>query len=296
MKAYFLFYIYLIYDIILYRLIEVDKMEKKTIVITGSSDGIGAAAARKLKEMGHNVVIVGRSKEKTERIAKELDTSFHLVDYSDLSQVKRLAEELKQYDRIDVLVNNAGGAQGERKVTIDGYERTFQINHLSSFLLTNLLMEKLCESNATVIQTSSIAANLFGKDMDINDLNNENDYNSLKSYGNSKLENILFTRELNKRYKDNGINAVAFEPGIVRSNFGAESLKIINFFYHSVFKYLFTISPEKSAERLVNLVLGICGETYSGKKIMKIKFKDKDGTIAQQLWDKSSKMVKKYMN
>ena len=138
MKAYFLFYIYLIYDIILYRLIEVDKMEKKTIVITGSSDGIGAAAARKLKEMGHNVVIVGRSKEKTERIAKELDTSFHLVDYSDLSQVKRLAEELKQYDRIDVLVNNAGGAQGERKVTIDGYERTFQINHLSSFLLTNL--------------------------------------------------------------------------------------------------------------------------------------------------------------
>lgn len=277
-------------------------MEKKTIVITGSSDGIGAAAARQLKSMGYNVIIVGRSKEKTEKIAKEIDAPFHLVDYADLNQVKRLAEELKQYDRIDVLVNNAGGAQGERKITKDGFERTFQINHLSSFLLTKLLIEKLCESNATVIQTSSIAANLFGKDFNINDLNNENDYNSLKAYGNSKLENILFTTELNNRYKDKGINAVAFEPGIVRSNFGAESLKIINFFYHSAFKYLFTISPEKSAQRLVKLATGIpgkdfiCGETYSGNKIMKIRFKDKEGKIAQELWNKSEEMVGKYIN
>lgn len=277
-------------------------MEKKTIVITGSSDGIGAAAARQLKSMGYNVIIVGRSKEKTERIAKEIDAPFHLVDYADLNQVKRLAEELKQYDRIDVLVNNAGGAQGERKITKDGFERTFQINHLSSFLLTKLLIEKLCESNATVIQTSSIAANLFGKDFNIKDLNNENDYNSLKAYGNSKLENILFTTELNNRYKDKGINAVAFEPGIVRSNFGAESLKIINFFYHSAFKYLFTISPEKSAQRLVKLATGIpgkdfiCGETYSGNKIMKIIFKDKEGKIAQELWNKSEEMVGKYIS
>lgn len=277
-------------------------MEKKTIVITGSSDGIGAAAARQLKSMGYNVIIVGRSKEKTERIAKEIDAPFHLVDYADLNQVKRLAEELKQYDRIDVLVNNAGGAQGERKITKDGFERTFQINHLSSFLLTKLLIEKLCESNATVIQTSSIAANLFGKDFNIKDLNNENDYKSLKAYGNSKLENILFTTELNNRYKDKGINAVAFEPGIVRSNFGAESLKIINFFYHSAFKYLFTISPVKSAQRLVKLVTGIpgkdfiCGETYSGNKIMKIRFKDKEGKIAQELWDKSEEMVGKYIS
>ena len=277
-------------------------MEKKTIVITGSSDGIGAAAARKLKAMGHNVVIVGRSKGKTERIAKELDAPFHLVDYSELNQVKRLAEELNKYDRIDVLVNNAGGAQNERKITIDGYEKTFQINYLSAFLLTNLLMDKLCNSNATIIQTSSIAANIFGKNLDINDLNNEKNYTPLRAYGNSKLENILFTRELNKRYKDKGINAVAFEPGVVRSNFGTESKKIINFFYHSVFKYLFTISPEKSAERLIKLALGtpsedfICGETYSGKRIMKISFKDKDGAIASALWDKSSKMIEKYTN
>lgn len=275
-------------------------MEKKTIVITGSSDGIGAAAARELKAMGHNVIIVGRSKEKTERIAKELNAPFHLVDYADLSQVKRLAEELNQYNKIDVLVNNAGGAQNERKITIDGYEKTFQINHLAPFLLTNLLMEKLCESKATVIQTSSIGANMFGTNLDINDLNNEKNYSPQKAYGESKLENILFTYELHKRFSDKGINAVAFEPGIVRSNFGTESLKIINFFYHSIFKYLFTISPERSAQRLIKLVIGvpgkdfICGKTYSGDKLMKIKFKDEDGKISNSLWEKSEKMIENF--
>ena len=174
-------------------------MEKKTIVITGSSDGIGAAAARQLKAMGHNVIIVGRSKEKTEKIAKEIDAPFHLVDYAELSQVKRLADELNKYEKIDVLVNNAGGAQNERKITIDGYEKTFQINHLGAFLLTNLLLEKLIESKATIIQTSSIAANMFGMNLDVHDLNNEKNYSPQKAYGESKLANILFTRELNKR-------------------------------------------------------------------------------------------------
>lgn len=275
-------------------------MEKKTIVITGSSDGIGAAAARQLKAMGHNVIIVGRSKEKTEKIAKEIDAPFHLIDYADLSQVKRLADELNKYEKIDVLVNNAGGAQNERKITIDGYEKTFQINHLGAFLLTNLLLEKLIESKATIIQTSSIAANMFGMNLDVHDLNNEKNYSPQKAYGESKLANILFTRELNKRYKDKGISAVAFEPGVVRTNFGTESLKIINFCYHSILKYLFTISPEKSGQRLVNLALGIpdkdfiSGQTYSGKKIMKIKFKDIDGNISKVLWEQSEKMTKKY--
>ena len=130
----------------------------KTIVITGASDGIGAASARQLKALGHRVIIVGRSPQKTERLAKELDAPFHIADYTRLSEVVRLAEELRQYPQIDVLANNAGGAQNKRSLTEDGFERTFQINLLGGFLLTNLLLEKLCESRATVIQTSSIAA------------------------------------------------------------------------------------------------------------------------------------------
>lgn len=164
-------------------------MDKKTIVITGASDGIGAAAAAQLKALGHNVIIVGRTKEKTEKLATKLDVPHHLVDYSKLSEVVRLAEELNTYDRIDVLINNAGGAFDERRVTEDGFEKTFQVNLLAAFLLTNLLMDKLCKSNATVIQITSLGANLLGTDFDVEDLNNEKKYSSGKAYGNAKLGN-----------------------------------------------------------------------------------------------------------
>ena len=108
-------------------------MDVKRIVITGASDGIGAEAARQLKKMGHEVVIVGRSPEKTARIAKELDSPYHLVNYAKLSDVRRLADELKGYDRIDVLANNAGGLLNDRRITEDGFEVTFQVNMLAGF-------------------------------------------------------------------------------------------------------------------------------------------------------------------
>lgn len=275
-------------------------MENKTIVITGASDGIGKAAAKELKSLGNNVIIVGRSKEKTESVAKELDCPYYLVDYADLDQVVKLANELRKLDRIDVLANNAGGVQKERQITKDGFEKTFQINHLGSFLLTYLLLDKLCECNATVIQTSSIAANMFSA-FDIDDLNNEKDYTPFKAYGNGKLENVLFTRELDRRYKSKGINAVAFEPGVVRTNFGAGSIKFVEFAYHSFLKYFFTISPEKSAKRLIWLSIAKpdkdfkTGSTYTKKKIMDIKFKDQDGKVAEELWNKSLKMIEKYI-
>ena len=276
-------------------------MEAKTIVITGASDGIGAASARQLKALGHRVVIVGRSPEKTARVAKELDAPCHLADYSRLSDVARLAEELKQYPKIDVLCNNAGGAQNKRVLTEDGFERTFQINLLGGFLLTNLLLEKLCESRATVIQTSSIAANLFGSNFNIDDLQNERDYRAFDAYGAAKLEDILFTRELQRRYGEKGISAVAFEPGVVRTNFASESTPFVKFMYHSPLKYLFTISPKKSAERLTFLAAGtpgadfLPGEVYSGKKTMKLKFKDPEGAVARKLWDACLEMTGKYL-
>ena len=275
-------------------------MENKTIVITGASDGIGKAAAKELKSLGNNVIIVGRSKEKTESVAKELDCPYYLVDYADLDQVVKLANELRKLDRIDVLANNAGGVQKERQITKDGFEKTFQINHLGSFLLTYLLLDKLCECNATVIQTSSIAANMFSA-FDIDDLNNEKDYTPFKAYGNGKLENVLFTRELDRRYKSKGINAVAFEPGVVRTNFGVGSIKFVEFAYHSFLKYFFTISPEKSAKRLIWLSMAKpdkdfkTGNIYTKKKVMNIKFKDEDGKVAEELWNKSLKMIEKYI-
>lgn len=275
---------------------------KKTIVITGGSDGIGAAAARALVKAGQNVILVGRNPEKTARVAGELGVPYHLSDYARLSDVVRLAGELNAYDRIDVLANNAGGAQKERKLTEDGFERTFQINLLAPFLLTNLLLDKLSASHATVIQTASIAANLFGADFDPADPESENLYTPFRAYGRAKLCDILFTRELHRRYGDRGICAVAFEPGVVRTNFGSESVAFVRFCYHTPLKYLFTISPEKSARRLTRLALGAPGtdfapgEVYSYKKPLRLKFRDPDGSAAASLWSACESRLAAWIN
>jgi len=274
---------------------------KKTIVVTGGSDGIGAAAARALVGAGHRVILVGRNPEKTKRIADELGCPYHLADYARLSDVARLAGELSQYDSIDVLANNAGGAQKERSLTEDGFERTFQINLLAQFLLTRLLLDKLSASRATVIQTASIAANLFGADFDPADPESENGYTPFRAYGRAKLCDILFTRELQRRYGERGITAVAFEPGVVRTNFGSESTAFVRFCYHTPLKYLFTISPAKSARRLTRLAEGVPGsdfvpgEVYSYKKPLKLKFADPDGSAARSLWDKCEAMLSAFL-
>lgn len=276
-------------------------MGVKNVVITGASDGIGKAAAKQLKELGHNVIIVGRSREKTKKVAEELSAPYHIADYAKLSDVVRLAEELNAYDRIDVLCNNAGGVMAERAETADGLERTFQVNVLAGFLLTRLLIDRLIKSRATVVQTSSIAANLFGADFDGKDFLNEKNYAPFKAYGYAKLEDILFTRELDRRFKDKGINAVAFEPGVVRTNFAAESKGFVKFCYHSPLKYLFTITPKRSAERLVRLATGTpdkdftCGEVYSKRKPMKLKFQDENGEVSERLWDLCEKLTDKYV-
>ncbi len=277
-------------------------MSNKTIVITGASDGIGAAAARRLHAMGHTVVIVGRNKAKTEAIAAELQAPFHLVDYAELDQVKRLASELERYDCIDVLCNNAGGALSTKTLTIDGFEKTFQINYLAPFLLTNLLMDKLCACQATVIQTSSVAANLFGAGLDLENLNYESSYLAVRAYGEAKLENILFTRELHRRYYSQGLRAVAFEPGLARSNFASESVLFFKLIYRTPLKYLLTITPNRSARRLVRLAAGEpdrdfqCGKVYSYEHTMPVLFRDASGHAAQTLWEKTEGMLHDYLS
>ena len=271
--------------------------ERKTIVITGGSDGIGLAAARQLQALGHCVVIVGRNKSKTEKTALELGAPWHVADFVKLSDVVRLAGELSAYPQIDVLANNAGAMMAERTVTQDGFERTFQVNVLGAFLLTELLKEKLCKDHATVIQTSSIAAKWFSRDFDVADLQTARDYTPVKAYGNSKLCNVLFTRELHRRYHEAGLCAVAFEPGIVRSNFAAEGARFFKIAYHTPLKYFFTVSPKSGAKRLVRLALGKPekdfkpGEMYSYKKPYKLSFRD-DGTFAASFWEQCETMLK----
>ena len=130
----------------------------RTIILTGASDGIGAAAARMLAERDdHRLILVGRSPEKTRAVAGELDLEYHLADFSSLDQVRELAQALDATcERIDVLANNAGGIFDGPTRTTDGFEKTFQVNHLAPYLLTNLLIDKLLDSSGSVVNTASV--------------------------------------------------------------------------------------------------------------------------------------------
>lgn len=272
----------------------------KTIVITGASDGIGAAAARELSRKGHEVVVVGRSPQKTRAVAGEIGARSFVADFTRLDEVRKLAADLDAgYSRIDVLANNAGGVFGDRVVTADGFELTFQINHLAPFLLTHLLLDKLIASKASVIQTSSVGARMAGR-LKIEDLNLEHGYNPVLAYGTAKLENILFTRELHRRYHARGVSAAAFHPGNVNSSFGKQSKSLIGFIARTPILHplLSIVSPEQGAEQLVWLAETMPGiEWASGMYYEKHRPatrenpQAKDPELARQLWERSEQML-----
>lgn len=273
-------------------------MTAKTIVLTGASDGIGAAASRKLVADGHMVVLVGRSPQKTAALAGELGAEHFTADFADLSQVRALAEELKRaHPRIDVLVNNAGGIFGDRTRTVDGFEKTLQVNHLAPFLLTNLLLDTLIASSASVVNTSSAAARLFGS-IDIDDLNNERGYSPNKAYGDAKLSNILFTKELQRRFGRRGLSAVAFHPGVVRTSFASDTTSVMRFLYQTpLARLLGLLSPEQGARPLVWLAEGepgtdwMPGEYYEKQKVAATSPQALDEQLAAELWRRSAEYV-----
>ena len=267
-------------------------MNDRVVVITGASDGIGAAAARILKARGDRVIIVGRSEEKTQRVASELDAPFYLADFSNLDDVRKLAQRLQSdLPRIDVLANNAGGVMGGRLLTIDGFELTIQVNHLAPFLLTNLLLDTLVASKASVIATSSLINRRAGP-LDPNDLTLAHDYSAQGAYCKAKLMNILFAQELNRRYHAQGLSAASYQPGVVRTNFSSEFGGNVAVLYTSFLKYVLR-SPNKGAETLVWLATNTPdhdwqpGEYYKDKKICRANPQAHDAALAARLWDAS---------
>ena len=270
----------------------------RVVVITGGSDGIGREAARILSKDGYEVVIVGRSPEKTRRVAAELGIKYYICDFAKISSVKQLAENIdKDYPRIDVLANNAGAVFGERSITEDGFEITFQVNHLSPFLLTQLLLPNLIRSSATVIQTSSVAARLFSK-LDLADLQNEKHYSPNRAYGDSKLMNILFTKELDRRCHDVGISAVSFHPGNLSTSFGTNTTSWLKWIYATPLKRVLLKPAKNGGEALAWLVNGQPGTTwqpgeyYEGNKIAKkVNRLNTDHQVAKELWDHSVSLL-----
>ncbi|MCB9994681.1 MAG: SDR family NAD(P)-dependent oxidoreductase [Hyphomicrobiaceae bacterium] len=274
-------------------------MVQKTIVITGASDGIGAAAAAMLVAHGHRVIVVGRSPEKTRAVGERIGAPYLSADFGRLADVRALADKILAIaPRIDVLANNAGGVFGKREETEDGFERTFQVNHLAPFLLTMLLLPRLIESRASVIQTASTGARLVGK-VDLDDLQSKKGYWNFRAYGTSKLENILFTRELHHRFHSRGLSAVSFHPGVIASNFGSGSGGLAGLFMANKFlSSLFLDTPEKGAGRLARFAETepdrdwVSGAYYEGDRPARRENpQGLDADLAQKLWEQSLSLL-----
>lgn len=269
----------------------------KTIVITGASDGIGAAAARRLCAAGEKVVVVGRSKAKTTTVARELGADYLVADFADLAQVRNLAQELRsRYARIDVLANNAGVMTVPLQTTVDGYEKTYQVNYLAPFLLTNLLMDVLLDSHAAVINTTSASHRLLRR-VNIETLENTHRYRPSKAYALTKLGIVLFTKELHRRYHAAGLSAATFDPGYVESNFGlASGSRFLAVMYRTPVRRL-TSTAERASDQLVWLSTSTAGtdwkpgEYYSKHKIAKANRLADDSELTRELWDRSLAIV-----
>ncbi len=264
----------------------------KTIVITGGSSGIGAAAARALRREGAHVVITGRS-PRTRRLAEEIGSDYYLVEYARFSDVRGFAETLlERYPRIDVLVNNVGGIIANRRVTPDGHEMTLQVNYLSALLLTDLLRRRLEESKAVVINTSS-GAHWFGH-INFDDLESARHYGAFRVYGTTKLMNILHAMEINRRYQ--GVSAASFHPGSVATGFARQGSLMFKLVYETPLSRVFLIPPEKGADTLLWLIRGEPGRDwtpgeYYDKRRPGRKNPQVNWDIAQRLWDASERLI-----
>lgn len=265
----------------------------RTVVVTGASSGIGAAMATRLHRLGATVVPVGRSPEKTAAVARGLGVEPETVDLADLATVRELAARLLgRLDRIDVLVNNAGVSPAQRRVTRDGHEMTFQVNHLGPFLLTGLLRERLQASGARVVTTSS-NGNRAGR-VDLGDLDAVRRYRSIQVYGTSKLENILFTRELARQAHGTGLTATTFHPGFVATDFGRDlppAARVVGRLLQRVAR-----TPEQGADTGVWLAAAPAdqwrsGGYYANRREATPNPQARDELLGRQLWARSAELV-----
>lgn len=271
-----------------------------TIVLTGASDGIGAAAARQLAATEHRLILVGRSPEKTKAVADETGAEYFTADFARLDDVRELASTLTDAagaDGIHVLANNAGGIFGDRTPTVDGYEKTIQVNHLAPFLLTNLLLPTLLASKAAVINTSSVGHRLFGH-IDVDDLDNAKKFSANKAYGDAKLANVLFTRSLHAKFHDDGLSAVAFHPGTVQTNFASDSSSLMRLVYRSFLGKLLLTSTEEGGAILRWFIEGTPDQTwfsgaYYDERTLSAKVNPQadDPVLAEALWQRSAELV-----
>jgi NAD(P)-dependent dehydrogenase (short-subunit alcohol dehydrogenase family) len=270
----------------------------KRVIITGATGGIGLAAARQLARLGAQLTMVGRSQERAERAAQSIGgpVDILLADFASLASVRHLAQEiLTRYPEIHVLVNNAGAMYATRQLSEDGIELTWAVNHLAPFLLTTLLLDRLKSSAPARIITTASAAHARAH-IPFDDLQAERSYTTMGfgRYGETKLANILFTRELARRLAGTGVTANCFHPGFVGSGFAHNNGWLMGF--AMTIGRLFARSPEKGAETLVWLadsadVNQVSGGYFVDERERRPAPAARDDAAARRLWEISEQQV-----
>ncbi len=278
-------------------------MQGKTVVITGATSGIGEVAAIRLAEQGARIVFTARDKNcaqsTLEKLRRANPASGHVVHLSDLSllaDMRRTAEEIREEPAIDVLINNAGALFNQRIETKDGLERTFALNHMSYFVLTNLLLPRL-KAGARIINTASDAHHRAK--LDFNDLQSRQGYSGFAVYSKSKLCNILFTRELARRIAGSGVTINALHPGFVATRFGDQSGGMLSALVR-VAKPIGAISPEEGAKTITYLatspdVARVSGEYFTKCAPATPSAEARNDRAAKKLWEVSAEIAEAAM-
>ena len=266
------------------------------VVLTGATRGIGRAAAIELARRGAELVLVGRERDRVDAVAHDADAAggaapvhTEVADLALMQDVRELATRLRdRHEHIDVLANNAGALFASRRVTAEGLEQTFALNHLAPFLLTNLLLDRL--EGGRVVTTASDAHT--SAKLDLDDLQSQKGYAAMRVYGTSKLCNILFTRELSRRRPE--LYANCFHPGTVRTGFGKND--------NGIWKVLTTLgapffrAPERGARSLVWIATSPSGGQLNGEYVEDEKIATpspaaRDPQLAHELWEHSAALV-----
>jgi NAD(P)-dependent dehydrogenase (short-subunit alcohol dehydrogenase family) len=280
-------------------------LEGKVMLVTGATEGIGKAAAIALAKRGAALTLVGRSRDKSERVVAEIKAaSGHdqidllIGDLSKIADARATADAFAAgHDRLDVLVNNAGAVFQTYGLSADGFEMTFALNHLAYFVMTTQLLELLKKTEGARVVSTSSGAHRAGK-LDLATVaKRQNDERAgFAAYGDSKLANILFTRELARRLAGTSVTANCFHPGFVATGFGRNEPGVVKWFLSNVGPYL-ARTPEKGAETLIWLAASPEATRYTGQyfqdmKLGKLKTaRAQDDTLAKDLWTLSEQLT-----
>jgi NAD(P)-dependent dehydrogenase (short-subunit alcohol dehydrogenase family) len=284
---------------------EVADMTGRTVIVTGGNSGIGTETALALARAGARTVITARHRGRGETAVADIKArsgsdrvEMAVFDLGDLASVRKgAAELLDRFDRIDVLVNNAGIILSDRRVTVDGLEATLAVNHLGPFLLTQILLDRLTASpGGRIVNVASTAHNAARRGIPFDDLQSEGDYRPMRVYGMTKLANIYFTTELARRTAGSGVTTNCLHPGTVGTGYGGDGdTSGILAFGLKVAKP-FMLSPEKGARTSVYLASSPEVAEVSGKYFIKAKQRQpsrvaRDEEAARRLWDVSEGLV-----